>query len=307
MSKLIHRALMYEPGDGYLDTAAAFLREGIGAGDAILASGTTENVQRLRELLGSWADEVEFADSRLWYVQPTKTIAAYSTFVREHLNSRIRVIAEPGWQARTAIEVAEWTRYEALVNQAFADVDASVLCMYDRTALAPGMVDGGLCTHPELVDRLGAHSNDHYLDPGTVAARIDADPLPAPPPDTTKVPVDNADLSPLRSFISAYCKRHGMSRARVNDLLVAATEVATNAIRHGLPPMSCRLWSAGIDIVVEITDGGHWELDDVPGFIPPDPATRSGLGLWGVRMLCALVQVRTSPTGTTVRMHVPLG
>jgi hypothetical protein len=54
-----------------------------------------------------------------------------------------------------------------------------------------------------------------------------------------------------------------------------------------------------------VTDEGSWRPDGVPGYIPPDPTARSGLGLWGVRMLCALVQIRTCGPGTEVRLHVP--
>ena len=305
MTKLIHQVLMYQHEKEILDAVVPFLQQGLSAGEAVLAVGTAPNVSCLRQALGADSDAVEFADSATWYVQPTRTIANYSSFIAENATARIRVVAEPAWRTATAAELSECVRYESIINQAFSDVKASVMCLYDRRTTDPDLLDGALLTHPELVEDSCPRCNDAYVDPAAVNARIDRDPLPAAPPGAVRLPIDTDDLSPLRSFISGHARRHGMSRPRVNDLLVATTEVATNAIRHGLPPINCRMWREDDDLIVEVTDAGYWQPDPVPGFVPPDPSSLSGFGLWGVRMLCALVQLRTGPSGTTVRLHVP--
>lgn len=306
MTRFIHRALVYDRDDAFLDTAVPFARAGLEAGETVLAINSAAGITGLREALGGAADSVEFRDSTSWYAQPTRTIAAYSSFLADNIGPRIRVITEPGWEGCTPAEISEWTRYESIVNEAFADVEASVLCMYDRRVTAPEIIDGALRTHPELVGDSGPRPNDAYLDPCTVFAEVDRQPLPPPPPHAVAVQVDSADLSSPRNFIGGHARGHGMSPARLNDLLVAATEVATNAIRHGVPPITCRLWDDDGDLVVDVTDAGLWEPDAVPGFLPPDPVSRSGFGLWGVRMLCPLVQLRTGAVGTTVRLRVPL-
>lgn len=300
---LTHQAFMYDEDTDFLRAAVPFVREGVDAGEAVLAISSARGVTDLRRALGSASDAVEFGDSAIWYVIPARTIAAYSSFVAENATARIRVMAEPCWETGKAVEISEWTRYEAIVNQAFMDVDASVLCLYDRRKTDPRLLDGAVHTHPKLSDGVRTRTNDAYLDTSAVHARIDRDPLPAPPPDAVPIPTD--DLTAMRSAMGGHARAHGMSRPRLNDLLVAATEVATNAIRHGLPPVRCRMWADGDDLVVNITDEGSWRLDGVPGFIPPDPEVRSGIGLWGVRMLCGLVQIRTCGPGTEVRLHVP--
>jgi anti-sigma regulatory factor (Ser/Thr protein kinase) len=313
-SGLTHRAFVYDEDTDFLRAAVPFMQEGIDAGDAVLAISSTRGVSELRHALGSGSDAVEFGDSASWYAQPTRTIAAYSSFVAENATARIRVVAEPGWETGSAAEISEWTRYEAIVNQAFMDVDASVLCLYDRRTTDPGFLDGALLTHPELSDGTRTRPNGAYLDTPAIHARVDRDPLPAPPPEAVPIPIDTGsgtwpptgtDLTSMRSRLSEHARRRGMSRPRLNDLLVAATEVATNAIRHGVPPVECRMWAENGDVVVDVTDTGSWEPDDVPGFIPPDPAARSGFGLWGVRMLCGLVQIRTCQPGTAIRLYVP--
>jgi hypothetical protein len=36
----------------------------------------------------------------------------------------------------------------------------------------------------------------------------------------------------------------------------------------------------------------------------PDPDPESGRGLWLVNQLCDLVQIRSGPSGTTIRVHM---
>jgi anti-sigma regulatory factor (Ser/Thr protein kinase) len=304
-TRLVHRAMLYADDEAYFEAAIPFLIEGLEAGETVLAVVPATAVARLRSRLGPRADAVEFRDAAHWYSQPTRTIAAYSSFIDDHPSGRIRALAEPGWKARLPAETAEWTRYESIVNQAFADVDGSVLCMYDRRTMTPEALDGARCTHPELVDGSGPHPNDAFLDPSTVYAEVDRRPLPPVPPGARAMPVDGIDLCALRAFVGDHAEDHGITSARLHDLLVATTEVATNAIRHGLPPVTCRTWTDDGDLVVDVTDGGHWQPEGLPGFLPPDPLVRAGFGLWGVRMLCPLVQLRTGPAGTDIRLRVP--
>ena len=304
MTKLIHRAMLHTGEDTYLQATLPFLREGLDAGEAVLVVAPEPAAALLRRALGPAAETVGFRDASHWYSQPTRTIAAYSSFIEDHPGARIRVLAEPGWECGTPAEIAEWTRYESIVNEAFAPVDASVLCLYDRRTTASDVLDGVLRTHPELLGDRGPHANDAYRAPSEIYAEVDRQPLPPAPPDAPEMPVDGIDLCALRAFVGGHAEGHGITSARLHDLLVATTEVATNAIRHGLPPVTCRTWADDGDLVVDVTDGGHWKPEGLPGFLPPDPFERTGFGLWGVRMLCPLVQLRTGPTGTDIRLRV---
>jgi len=304
VTKLVHQAMLYAGEDTLLDAALPFLTEGVEAGEAVLAVIPAATTGSLRRALGLAANAVAFRDAAHWYSQPPRTIAAYSSFIEDHPGARIRVLAEPGWECGSEAEIAEWTRYESIVNQAFAEVDAAVLCLYDRRTTAADVLDGVLRTHPELVGDSGPCANDAYLDPSTVYAQVDGQPLPPVPAHAREMPIDGIDLCALRAFVGDHAEDHGITSARLHDLLVATTEVATNAIRHGLSPVTCRTWADDRDLVVDVTDGGHWEPEGLPGFLPPDPFVRAGFGLWGVRMLCPLVQLRTGPGGTAIRLRV---
>src|SRR5205807_1212817 len=145
----IHRAMLYADDDAFLDAALPFLTEGLDTGEAVLVVAPAATTAGVRRALGPAAGAVAFRDSAHWYTQPTRTIAAYSSFIEDHPGVRIRVLAEPGWECGSEAEIAEWTRYESIVNQAFAEVDAAVLCLYDRRTTAAEVLDGVLRTHPE--------------------------------------------------------------------------------------------------------------------------------------------------------------
>ena len=53
-------------------------------------------------------------------------------------------------------------------------------------------------------------------------------------------------------------------------------------------------------MVDEVVDDTH--VDD-PLAGPPRPLVDSADALWAANQLCDLVQLRTTPTGTTVRVH----
>ena len=64
-----------------------------------------------------------------------------------------------------------------------------------------------------------------------------------------------------------------------------------------------RMWPTEGAVVCEIRDQGCIE-DPLVGRKRPSLEDTSGLGLWLANQLCDLVQVRSSPEGSAVRVHV---
>ena len=64
----------------------------------------------------------------------------YVAFLEEQTNAGvlwITVVAEAGWSGQSEEQIAAWTRYESLVNLAFASSPATVVCTYDERLHSP--------------------------------------------------------------------------------------------------------------------------------------------------------------------------
>jgi hypothetical protein len=120
--------------------------------------------------------------------------------------------------------------HEALVNAAFAAVDATALCPYDLATLTAACIEDATRTHPMVTDATGTRSSDRYAPAGVVAGYNL--PLPAPPDAFTVAYATPTDLVDLRGLATARALAADLPPARVADLALAITELATNTLRH---------------------------------------------------------------------------
>lgn len=90
--------------------------------------------------------------------------------------------------------------------------------------------------------------------------------------------------------------------AEVEDLMVSVSEVVTNALRHGRPPVRLRAWSDTDHVVVTCHDTGTGPTDPFAGLLPAPDREIGGLGLWLTHQLCTHVALHHDDTGFTVRL-----
>jgi anti-sigma regulatory factor (Ser/Thr protein kinase) len=95
------------------------------------------------------------------------------------------------------------------------------------------------------------------------------------------------------------------AKARVAELVVATSEIATNAIVYGGGEGGALVWTEGDHLLCEIYGPGHIS-DPLIGRLRPLRAQIHGRGVWLANQLCDLVQIRSTEHGTTVRLHVEL-
>jgi len=82
-------------------------------------------------------------------------------------------------------------------------------------------------------------------------------------------------------------------------------ELAANTIRHTDQGGVLSIWTAGNELVCQVQDSGHI-TDPLAGRHRPPADAGGGHGLWLVHQVCDLVESRSGPGGTVVRMHVRL-
>ncbi|WP_019629426.1 sensor histidine kinase [Actinomadura atramentaria] len=301
---LTHRALLYDDRDGFLAATSAFLRQGVEEGRAAVAVVREPNLAALREELASYGDAIEFYDSAEFYRHPVRTLKSYLELVERKAPLPVHAVAEPVWDGHDARQRVEWVRYESLINVVFANCDASSLCPYDRSALPADVVDQVRLTHPLLTDGAEHRDSEAYTDPVSFGAICDRGRRFERPDDAEYLAIESDDLQPLRLFVASRANAHGLTPAAAQNLVTAANEVAANALAHGVPPMGAWVWTAGDDLNCEIGDHGHWRPGPLTGFVPPRSALDTGFGLWTVRLLVDLVEMRGGWGGTFVRLRV---
>ncbi|MGJ6967408.1 anti-sigma factor RsbA family regulatory protein [Streptosporangium sp. G11] len=305
-SELIHQALIYDTDQAFLSATTAFCLDGLARDDKVLAVTTDANIELLRAALGDAAGRVEFVAAREWYEAPGRTLAAYNSYVNTHspAHRRIRIIGEPVWHGLGERQEAEWTRYESMLNVAFAGSPAWIVCPYDARTLPGRIVADARRTHPNLLVGLHPRVSHDYSDPAAFTHPADHHPLPPPPAGTEVTTIRfDADLFRMRRLVAARAATFGLSGERAERFLLAVNEVATNAVEHGGGHGEIRLWADGPAIGCDIVDPGRMETP-FPGYLPPDPTVLGGHGLWVVRQVCDLLEIRTGRPGTHFRLHL---
>lgn len=140
--------------------------------------------------------------------------------------------------------------------------------------VAPGVGRrGGRKTHPETVRGARAVANPGFLNPWTFCGQCDDEPLPPPPAGADTLDIDRPDLYWLRAYVADCARQTPLPEEDRQRLLVAVTEIVTNALRHGAPPVVLRLWTDESDgtaaLVCEVTDKGRWAPGTGYGLVPP--------------------------------------
>jgi anti-sigma regulatory factor (Ser/Thr protein kinase) len=125
------------------------------------------------------------------------------------------------------------------------------------------------------------------------------------PTNEVKYHTYRSDLSQVRALVFQQATDAGLTEARANDLVLAASEVAANTLRHTRSSGTMAIWHDDHEVVCEIRDGGTIS-DPRAGTRKPPPGASGGHGLWLVRQVCDLVELTSDANGTTVRMHMTL-
>jgi anti-sigma regulatory factor (Ser/Thr protein kinase) len=294
-----------------LTATLPFVDAGLAAGDLVALSCPPDRVERLRRELGDRGTDLT-EDPRISTLDvraPDALRAMHSLLTRaaEGGSGRLRVIGEPSFGP------SPWTwrerqRYESAVNVLLADAPVDALCLYDRRVLPGEVVDSAFATHPTVVVDGVRQENPSFQAPADYVAQL---PLPREPVEEAP-PVFAVDgavaLAPLRHQLAAVLATCVPDRDRGEDLHLAVSEIAANAFRHGVPPVSARVWADDERVVCTITDRGTRYDDLLAGFQPAHGTdlARGGMGLWLARKLWDHVDLLPGPTGLTVRLSCAL-
>jgi anti-sigma regulatory factor (Ser/Thr protein kinase) len=306
----VHELLVHDSPDELLAVAVPFLRAGLEAGEsAVIATGDASGAL-LREALGDDERVVVIPRSEVYRIRTPTALTAVRRLVDQQLaagSTRVRVVGETDF-GRTPRDWLEWQRYEAVVNEAFRPLPLWGLCTYDTTVLPDELITTGLQTHPFLHTATGRQANPDFVEPAGFLRSL---PVPDEPLEDTAplLRVDDVrEFSGLRRAVARVLAGLGGDPDLLEDLHLAIDEMSSNAVRHGGPPVTLRLWAGADRVVCRISDGGTGMDEPFAGYGPAhgEDLSRGGMGLWLARQLCDHVDVIDEGAGLTVRLTTSL-
>jgi anti-sigma regulatory factor (Ser/Thr protein kinase) len=300
---LLHSALLYRGAAEFRAAVERYVRGGLARAEPVLIVTPPRKVSWLRREFNGDTGGVAFTDMTELGRNPARIIPAIRTFMDRYPGRRIRYVGEPVWPERSAAELREAARYEALVNTAFSGAPATMVCLYDSAELTPAVLDDAGCTHPALFRQGEGQASTRYLGPDSLPPGCDH-PLARPPAIAERLTYQR-DLRPVRSLVARRARSARLPARRITDLVLAASEVAANTLRHTKAGGTVHLWHDEDEILCQIHDTGVI-ADRLAGYRTPADELPGGKGLWLVNQVCDLVEVRSSLGGTTICLHMRL-
>ena len=296
-----HEALLYSGANGFVDACSAFIMEGLASAEPVLVAVIPQKIEALRDELGDDAASVRFVDMAEVGRNPARIIPVWRDFLDSNSGGgrRVRGIGEPIWAGRSEDELVESQRHEFLINQAFDGAPGTILCPYDISSLPAAVIEEARRSHPVVVTGADRSISLDFQDVRPSLERA----LSEPPADTVGVVVVSGHVDRARATVAALGSTFGLDPSRNADLVLAVDEAIANSIRHGGGRARLLMWLASDEVVCQIEDSGHID-DPLVGRRRPDVSNNHGYGLWIVNQLCDLVQIRSVPTGTVVRLHM---
>jgi anti-sigma regulatory factor (Ser/Thr protein kinase) len=299
-----HETAFYDSDQDFLDVVVPFFADGLHAGEPVVSAFAEHNQALIRDSFGAGSG-IRFIDGDVQYARPASAIRRYRQMLTEYVAAgadQIRVagdVPHPG----LGVPWGWWARYEAAANQAFGDFPLWGLCPYDTRHTPDEVLDQVRHTHPHIAVPAGHLANPSFVKPERFLAEVncswrdrleDSAPL-----------IEFIDPSPaqVRQALTALSGSTLLSAEDIHGLLLAATEAVTNAIRHGAPPVTVRMWRSAGRVVLTVTDTGSGPGDPYAGLLPPTgSAAEGGFGLWLTHQLCSYVSFDRGSEGFTIRL-----
>ncbi|MFD9394364.1 anti-sigma factor RsbA family regulatory protein [Streptomyces sp. NPDC060000] len=296
-----HPALFYRTEQEYVDRTVSFVQEGLDLGEPVAVAVPGPNLELIRTGLGPDAQAVHLLDMTVAGRNPGRIIpGVLRAFADAHQRGRVRIIGEPIWAGRSAVEYPACAQHEALINAAFEGRPVTILCPYDEAGLAEEVLADARITHPTVVARDTEQVSDAY-DWRSVLTRYNEALVPAP--DAAVFSFGPDELYAVRVFAVKEAERLGLAGQRLGDAELAVAELTTNSVVHGAGQGTLAVWAAAGQVVCEVRDAGRLS-DPLAGRRPPVRGQIGGRGLMLVHYVADLVRMHTSDEGTTVRFYL---
>src|SRR5580704_18341292 len=193
-----HQAFFYKGDDEYLAGILEFIEPALDAGQPVAIAVPAPKLELLRDGLGDRVAAIELLDMVELGKNPARIIPVVLSMI-ERYGGPLRYVGEPIWPGRSAEEIREATRHEALINLAWPDAEISVLCPYDAARLDDQVLLDAEHTHPGVVRDKRLEGSAGYGH-GAVPVACEQS-LSDPPPSALERAFEANDLGELRTWV----------------------------------------------------------------------------------------------------------
>lgn len=297
-----HEAFLWGDAADFTAGLVPFLQEGLDADEPVMVAVGPEHTRWLQEGLGGRAADVTFVDMHQLGANPARIIPAWQKFLDEEAagGRPVRGIGEPIWPGRRAEELLECQLHEALLNVAVdPEIPFWLICPYDTAGLDASVLEEAFRSHPVLVDAGGYSGSAGYRGRAHVDSLFAGD-LVAPPVPVRQAHFTAADVGRLLTYTRLEFYVAGLSAARAAELAHVVERLAAGSLHRGAGGGTVTIWSQPGGVVCEVADDVG--VDD-PLLGRRAPCGEDHDALWVANQLCDLVQLRSTPRGTAVRVH----
>ena len=273
-----HVAVYHDGHDDLADKLAPDVAQALQVGDAVLVCSPPGVWERLAARLGPASADVEYITDDVRYHDPNVSMRILHDFVRDRTRDGARAVWSIGSIPFDGDDLrnAEWVRYEQAVNEVLQHLPLRAVCTYDLAITPTPLLDEARCTHSNV--------------DGTAAAlrHVGVPPVLAPVALPTGEPLIRLQVHSSRSarHTVAEAYRELIGDDALADLTLIVSEVVSNALTHGDPPVNLSAWFDGeaTSSVVDVTDCGPG-IDDPFIDLRPPRQRPGGAGMWIVGQL----------------------
>ena len=304
---------MYRGQQGFLDAVVPFVREGIERGQPVLVAVIAPRIAAMRDALGSCADQVQFVDMAELGRNPARIIPAWRDFIESHTavhsgdpdvpaGTPIRGVGEPVWLGRRHSEIEECQFHEALLNLAVSpDTPLWLICPYDADVLDADLIDEAHRSHPAIIEPDSYRGSTTYGGAYHVGSLFGLG-LSPPTGPVRNLVVNGDDGHQVADWVRRWAEASGLSGQRSGRLATAMRTITQASVTRPGQSEVLQLWQDCSAFICQLHDPGHVQ-DPMIGRHSDGQDTPRGQALRIANEFCDLVQVRSGPGGTTVRVH----
>ena len=299
-----HEALTYRGVQGFIDAVAPFVADGRDLGQPVLVVARACRIQALQQALGDDTRGVSFVDMAVLGANPAMIIPAWREFIatKSPDGEPVRGVGEPIWLGRRSVEIDEAQFHEALLNLAITpDTPLWLLCPYDADALDEDVLAEAHRSHPAIVDSGRYRGSTSYAGAYHVGDLFSR-PLPGPTGPVRNLVVSGNDGHQVADWVRRWAEGSGLTAPRSVRLATAIRGIAQASAGHSGRSEVLQMWQDGSALICQLHDGAQVH-DPLIGRRPDGQENSRGLALRAANQTCDLVQVRSGPQGTTVRVH----